>query len=132
MNGIYGRGDEKHSEMDCSLDQMQGSSNTGCQTKDPSKGQGLFNASISRVYTRASLALPCLSHCQQHFPFCLLSLHLAGDKAIKVIDITGTMPNFGIAFTIWRTPLCPHLYYIHTNINTLLGCTKLSGWESTP
>lgn len=58
--------------------------------------------------------------------------HLAGDKAIKVIDIIGTMPNFGIAFTIWRTPLCPHLYYTHTNINTLLGCTKLSGWESMP
>lgn len=37
QNGICARGNEKHSEMDSSLHQRQGSSNTRCQTKDPSK-----------------------------------------------------------------------------------------------
>lgn len=101
--------------------------------KIPQNAEGLFKAGSSRVYTQASLgnsSYPLPSSAA--FPVCPLSLHLAGNKAVKAVDTISTTPNFGIAFTIWRTPLCPHLHYTHTIINTLLACVKLSGWESMP
>lgn len=133
-NGIYARGNEKHSEMDCSLHQMQGSSSTGCQTKDPSKCRRAFQSrQQQRLHTsfpRSSSSLP-LSAAS---PICLLPLYLVGDKVVKAVDTISTTPNFGIAFTIWKTCPCSHLHYTHTHtiINTLLACAKLSGWESTP